>query len=475
MSRVLVVADGLIADSFIDKIADKKITEVDYTVVYKDKCNIKIENSNIEFVYFDATSRYRLKKVCQQKSYLAIYIIMDNPQEAKEVYKNIRSFNKKMRVVVLDNNKSFKDIEDSYLNSVDAPELLANRLYDFLPNVPVVAQTIGLNEGEIMEVMVPFASSYAYRHIGTIPQIKWKIVAIYRDNKLILPTTATMIKPRDRLLLVGKPQVLANVYNRIKNKSGVFPEPFGKNFYLFVDLNNDLDEVFRYIKEAILFVDNFANRELIIRVSNPHNLEIVNKIKDYEADNIRVYIKYDDIDQESIYGDIQSHDIGMILISYNTFAAKEIFAKFYDYRKLIYMFGDESTISIKEAIIVNSNKKKIEEISTIAFYVAEAFKLKLSLGIYNPNGELDNQNNKEIVEHFETLSHVYSYPIEIVKENKNPIKDIREKSDTLLILPYSNKIDLVSVFAYFYRDIDSLLFRIKKHPKLLIPIEEDNS
>ena len=473
MSRVLVIADGIVAESFIDKIATKKITELDYLVVYKDRCNIQIENSNIEFTSFDPTSKFRLKSVCSKGAYLVVYIIMQNADEALEVYKNIREFNSKVRIVVLDNNKKFKDIEDSYLNSVDAPELLSNRLYDFLPNVPVVAQTIGLNEGEIMEVMVPFSSTYAFRHIGTIPQKKWRIVAIYRDNKLILPTNATMIKPRDRLLLVGKPQVLANVYNRIRNKSGTFPEPFGRNFYLFLDLNNDIEDVVRYIKEAILFVDNFANRALVIRVINPNNLEAVNKIKEFEAENIRVFINYLDDYESNVHNDIINFDIGMILISYNSFALKTIFKKLYDFKKLVYTFGEESTESIKEALIVNSNEKKIEEISTIAFYIAEAFKLKLSFSIYDPNGKFENTQN--IIEHFETLSHVYNYPVNIEKKVKNPIKDIKERDSIMLILPYSDKIDLNSFFAYFNRDVDSLLFRIKKHPKLLIPIEEDNT
>ena len=473
MSRVLVIADGIVAESFIDKIATKKITELDYLVVYKDRCNIKIENSNIEFTSFDPTSKYRLRSVCSKGAYVVTYIIMQDANEAYEVYKNIRELNNKVRIVVLDNNKRFKDVEDSYLNSVDAPELLSNRLYDFLPNVPVVAQTIGLNEGEIMEVMVPFSSSFAFRHIGTIPQVKWRIVAIYRDNKLILPTNATMIKPRDRLLLVGKPQVLANVYNRIRNKSGIFPEPFGKNFYLYLDLDKDISDVIRYIKEAILFVDNFANRELIIRVTNPNNLEIVNRVKEFEADNIRVYVTYLNIDEKTIYSDIYEHDIGMVLISYSSFASRIIFEKLYDLKKLIYMFGEESTESIKEAVVVNSNEKKIEEISTIAFYIAEAFKLKLSLAIYDPSGNF--KDNQKIIEHFETLSHVYNYPINIEKKVKNPIKDIKERDSIMLVLPYSDKIDLESFFAYFKRDVDSLLFRIKKHPKLLIPIEEDNA
>ena len=474
MQKIIIVADGAIAEAFIEKISNKKVPDLEYTVILKEKNEKFKDNAFIKFFYFDPTSSFHLKKVCQGKEYSAFFIIMQNMQEALEVYKNLRQINKKVRVVALDLEEKFKDIEDSYLYIVDAIEILSTRLYDFLPNVPVFAQTIGLNQGEIMEVAVPFSSAYAFRHIGSIPQIKWKIAAIYRDNKLILPTNATMIKPRDRLLIVGKPQVLANVYNRIKNKSGIFPEPFGKNFYLFLSLEVDRDRALRYIKESILFLDKFEKRELIIRVTNISSLELLEKIKKFEKDNIRVLISYDDeIEDDIIYQDIQKYDIGLIIISNETFRSDGLYKKLFDYKKLIYILGEEPTESIKEAVIVNSGNKKIEEISTIAFYIAEAFNLKLEFLNYDPNGH--NKINKELIEHINTLSHVYNYPVEIKEKHKNPIRDIKNKKNILLILPYSKKMDVKSPLAYFKRDIDSILLRISKHPKLLIPIEESNN
>ena len=107
-------------------------------------------------------------------------------------------------------------------------------MYDQLPNVPLVAQNVGLGQGEIMEVHIPFGSSYAYRHIGSILQRKWKIAALYRDEKQILPTNATMIKPNDTLLILGKPLVLDGVYRTINKRMGLFPEPFGKEYLSFI-------------------------------------------------------------------------------------------------------------------------------------------------------------------------------------------------------------------------------------------------
>jgi hypothetical protein len=473
MQKIIVVADGAIAEAFIEKISNKKVPDLEYTIILKEKKEKFQDNSFIKFFYFDPTSIFHLKKVCKAREYNAFFIVMQNMQESLEVYKNLRSLNKKVRAIVLDLENRFKDFDDSYLYIVDAIEILSTRLYDFLPNVPVFAQTIGLNQGEIMEVAVPFSSSYAFRHIGSIPQIKWRIAAIYRDNKLILPTSATMIKPRDRLLIVGKPQVLANVYNRIKNKSGIFPEPFGKNFYLFLSLEEDKKNALRYIKESILFLDKFEKRELIVRVSNIDSLELLEEIKKFENDNIKILVSYDKIEYGTIYDDIQKYDVGLIIISNETFQSNDLSKELFNYKKLIYILGKEPTEAIKEAVIVNSGDKKVEEISTIAFYIAEAFKLKLDFLNYDPSRE--KKENKELIEHISTLSHVYNYPVDIKQKHKNPIRDIKSKKNILLIIPYTQDMDIKSLWAYFKRDIDSILLRISKHPKLLIPIEENSN
>ncbi len=468
MNSILIIADGKIADGFIDKINTKALSEFNYLVISKNSFDDTTVNTNIEFKQLDPTSLYRLKGVCVKDKFLAVYIIMQNYNEAREVYKNIRLLNKKVRIVLLDCDGVFRDLEDSNTNIVDAIELLANRLYDYLPNVPVTAQTVGLNEGEIMEVIIPFSSTFAFRHISSIPQIKWKIAAIYRDNKLLLPTNATMIRPRDRLLLVGKPQVLMNVYKKIRSQGGIFPEPYGKNFYLYLDIDRDGQKAIRYLKEAIYLLDKFDNKSLIIRVVNPNNFEIVNIIKSYESDKIRAIFSFDEIEEGTIATDISSYEIGLILLSQKCLLVNSFSKKLYVFKKLIYIFGESKIKKIKEAVVVKSDEKEMEEISSVAFYIAETLKVKLSLRDYNPQG--DFEDSKIIVEHFETLSHVHNTKVDIIQSKENPIKAIKKSKSILLVIPFKDNMNFNKFVAFFKRDVNCLLLRTNKHPKLLIPI-----
>ncbi len=471
MNNILIIADCKVAKRFIEIVTSKQISELNFYIVAKDKEFFNDLPSNIaNKIVLDPTSLYRLKSICKEGKYNSVFIAMQDANEAFEVYKNIRVLNKKVRIVALDNDDRFNDIEDAFLNILNSNEILANRLYDYLPTVPLVAQSIGLNQGEIMEVLVPFASSFSYRHISSIPQKKWRIVAIYRDNKLLLPTNATMIKPRDRLLIVGNPNVLNNVYKKIKNKSSQFPEPYGKNFYLILNIKNDKNDALKYLEDAIYLLDKFNNKELIVRVYNISNLEIVEKIKSYERDNIRVYISYDEVDEGVMFTDIQNHDVGLVLISYKSFNHNGCYEGLNEFKKLIYLFGNKRLNKIKESLIINTGKRDIEEISTVAFFISEALKTKLIFGDFNPTG--DFEESKDTIEHIEILSQVHNYPIEIIQKRENPVEEVKRMQDVLVVMPFKKEIELDTILLYFKRNVISLMLQMDSHPKLLIPIEE---
>jgi len=464
-NKILIIADGKVSQSFIKRISLKGISELDYTVISQDK---QIQSPVIEYIDIDPTSFFRLKQLCIANKFLSVFIIMKNPNEVRVVYKNIRKINQKIRIVLLDIDSDFSELDDSYTHIVDAVHLLSNRLYHSLPNVPLTAQSIGLNEGEIMEVMVPFASAFSYRHIGAIKQDNWKISAIYRNNELILPKRTTMIRPRDKLILIGRPNVLMSVYRRIRNKQGVFPEPFGKNFYLYLDINEDEEKVIRYIIKAQYLLDKFDNKELIIRVVNPNSMKIVNKIKEYESENIKIIFSYSQEEEGSISDDINKYDIGLILLSTESLMNNNFNKELYEYKKLVYVFGNNKISNIKEVVVTKSEDGEIEEISSVAFYIAEVLGVKLSLRDYSPNGEFED--SKIVIEHFETLAQIHNVEVNIIQERKNPIKAIRKSKNILLAIPFKKEIDF-SFWSFFKRDVNSLLIRTNQHPKLLIPIE----
>ncbi len=470
MKNILILADGSIAKHFIEWVDKKRVAENKYYVASHKK-NIVTEKmgKNISFIHADPTSFSKLRNMLEDVKYSNIFVVMEDMEEAKYTLKNISLVDKKVRVVLVnqwDDNEIGREGEN--ITILHSDELLAAHLYDNLPNVPVVAQNVGLGQGEIMEIHVPFGSTYAYRHIGSILQRKWKIAAVYRDEKQILPTNATMIRPNDTLLVLGKPLVLDGVYKTINKRMGLFPEPFGKNLYLLLDFRHDQNNVLLYIKESIYLLEKLEEKSLYIRVLYPNNFDLIDEIKLLESDHVALSICYENDDVKTLIEyDIYQHDIGLILNSIQTFKADNLKETLYDLRKLVYLFGDNLLYNIKECIILMSKNEKMESISSTAFDISESLNLKLSLGDFDPEGDFESK--QMIIEHYETLTHIFNMEINIEQKISNPIREIGNMQNILQIAPFEKKLNTDHFINLISTKIQDFLLTTQKHPKLLVP------
>jgi len=401
--------------------------------------------------------------------YSNVFIVMEDMEDAEYVLKNIALIDPKTRTILVnqwDNDEIGKDAQN--LTVIHSDELMAAHLYDHLPNVPLVAQNVGLGRGEIMEIHVPFGSSYAYRHVGSILQRKWKIAAIYRDEKQILPTTATMIRPNDTLLVVGKPLVLDGVYKTINKRIGLFPEPFGKDIYLLLDFRYDKENALIYLKEGIYLLEKLENISLYVRILYPNDFELIDALKSYETDNIMVSVSYESEEIKNIIEyDIQQHDIGIIMNSIKTFEADDLKNTLYNLKKLVYLFGDKLLYNIKKCVVLMSGNEKMESISATAFDISESLGLSLMLGDFDPEGDFESK--KMIIEHYETLTHIFNMKIDIEQKVANPIRELSNMNEILQVAPFEKNLNSDNLMKLISTKIQDFILTTTRHPKLLVP------
>jgi len=476
MKNILILAEGLSAEHFIKRINQKRIGDNHYVIVTPDPQFPIPAKPVVEMQHhrFDPTSYSKLREVLYATQFNMIFIILNSPDETRETLKNIRMVDEKIRIYLLDHWDAFDESDESYTQVFNLNQLIANRLFDHLPNVPLVAQNVGLSEGEIMEVGIPFGSSFAYRHIGSISQVKWRIVALYRDAKLILPTAATMIKPQDSILIVGKPNILNNVYQRIINKEGLFPEPFGKHLYLLLDLSFDADQALNYISEALYMQERLEGRKLIVRVINPGDFALLGAIKSLANTQVEIAVEYQSREVGAVItADMQQYNIGLIFTSSDTFSGDTIASELLDLKKLVYIFGETPLYTVTNSVILMGEDEEMESISSTSFYISETLGFDLCLCNFDPEG--DFQSRKMIVEHYETLSHATHYPITIKEKKANPIRTLASMENILQIAPLTYDLDTGSFLSRFSTKPKDHLLRDTKHPKLLIPVVLDNS
>ena len=472
MKNILILANGDMAKHFVQWIGKSRIDDNSYYITcsepHIDEMVYKVDNLN--FIDIDPTSYIRLKNIMKERDFSIIFVVMNEKEEALATLKNIRII-RSTTLVVFVSKWGHMVLNDDYISIVNLDDILASSLYEKLPNVPIIAKNVGLGRGEIMEILVPFGSSFAYRHVGAISYRKWRIVAIYRKEKQILPNNATMILPNDRVVVIGNPLILEEIYKRINKRQGFFPEPFGKNLYLIINLQQSKEETLLQINEAIFLSNQLPKTKLYIRIFNIHDLNFLKELRKFETADIILSITYvegeifSDIDY-----DVTQFDIGLFLLSNEQFFAKKYKKHLYGLIRPIYIFGDKSLYNIKQSVILMGDKVEMEALSTSAFDFSESLGLQLSLCDYNPEGDFDE--SKDVVSHYETLSRFYNYKVQIEQKKVNPIRELLKDEDILHIAPFTKNINKSFLMNLFSTEVSHYLISIKKHPQLLIPADK---
>jgi len=470
MRKVLIIASGIVAKHFLGAAAKGYGGKNDFLVVASSRDDLPPLPENFDIHIFDSTSFFKLNKLFSN-DIIEVFIISDSEEHTIESYKVIRVINKDLVITILD---SFGlNIEDKNATLIDSAKLLANRLLDKLPNVPVFAQSIGLGMGEVMEVSVPFGSSFVYRSISTIYQHNWKIVGIYRKDKLLIAKNEDVIQPDDNLLVIGDPVVLRNVYQAIKRELGQFPAPFGNNIYLYIDMRRDCPkEIIHMVDESLVLNKKLKNKRLIIRITNPTNIELYDHLKSLESKSVIVDIDFRNHSFAQILEmDFRRYSIGLIMLSKRNFMDYQNLKILYKMSVPVLKFGKGRVEESKDGIVLMSQYQEIQEISPVVFDISSQIDSTISIYEYI----IDDDHKSEIIEHYTNLSRIYNKRVEFfVLENTNPIRAIRKKKGVVQFLPFNNELLRSRRYWFLSTSIERVYFILGDNYQVFIPVKNIN-
>jgi len=467
LKKILIISDGVVGEHFIQRAMETYTSEnIYYVVQVKEKEYEDVNPARFKFYQFDPTSLYKLSNLLKME-FIQVFIAMDELIDVENTIKNIRTMKKQLRVIVL--NRWNMVNEDPNVVLINSNELLASRLLDYLPNVPVIAQNVGIGEGEIMEVLVPFGSSFFYRHIGVIEQKNWRIVAIYRNRKLIMPSRRRMIQPNDLLVLVGDPAVLRSVYRAIKRELGQFPEPFGSNLYLYIDMNivNHLT-IEEFVRRAVFAHKKFKHN-LIIKIVNPGNIAIIEHINEFRDNNVIIDIDYKCKNIEnSFHNDIKQYHIGLVIVSKELFANYAMRTILYESHVPVLKISEKPFASVKDAVLILSDNRDLEKVSSTIFDISEQMGFNIELHNYIN----EHQDEKEqVIEHYNNLSTIFSKSIKVIKESDNPIRSLKQKDNFIQILPFTHKLTKKRIYSTLSTDSEILYYKLDDYHQIFIPVQ----
>jgi len=466
MKKILLIVDGILAKHFLERVMAYKDSENHYTVIAYRKKSLPECSKPENFTYFefDPTSFSKLS-VIMKEDFFQVMILVSKQIDAMATYENVRRLNSKVQIVMMD--RWGIQSQDADLQLIDSREVLASRFADYLPDMPVIAQNIGLGAGEIMEIQVPIGSSYVYRHIASIQQKKWRIVALYRNNALILARPTLMIQPNDVLLTIGDPNVLNNVFLSVKQELGRFPSPFGSNIYCFLDMLEMSEERMETIlNDAMMMHSKINSKRLHVKIINPTNNKLFTKTKNLNNSHISVNIDYFNRDASHfLVGDVAHYDVGLIVTDTKYFNKQK--ALFHKAKVPIFKIGKGGFANLKIGAILASDSEEIEKGSSVILDCCTQLDLEVSLYHYSPN-TMDQKSS--LVEHFENLSRLFGKEVEIIQDReKNPLIKLQKRYDLLQFVPFYRKILDSRVAAFLSTDIERLPHRLEDCYQIYIP------
>ena len=173
--------------------------------------------------------------------------------------------------------------------------------------------------------------------------------------------------------------------------------------------------------------------------------------------------------RELIEYDIQSFDIGLVLNSIETFEKLNLAKKFFQLRKLVYLFGDKTLYDITRSVVLMTHKSEMESISSAAIDFSESLGLAMHLCDFDPEGEFDNK--KMIIQHYEALSQIFNYKVDVDQEIVNPIRTLKNMDNIIQIAAFGQETKKKSIFNLISTKTEDFLLTSKKHPKILVPSE----
>lgn len=473
MKNVLVILDGKIAKYLIKRMIDLNNNLNQYDIVYMNDAILSNDSpSNFTFYKFDPTSFSKLKFVLNKSLYQNALIALDTKEDTLAVVYNIRVKYKELNFTVYD--QWGLDLEDKNIQYYRGNDIISNGLVEQLPNIPVFAQNIGLRQGEIMEIKVPFGSTYAYRYIGSIGQKDWKIVALYRNGKLINIKPSMIIKPNDVIIIIGKSDVLIQVYNAISKLNTQFPMPFGKNIYLYIDMfvQNE-EEIISAIKDVRILHQRMKNNQLVVKITRPTTIESLNKIKFnlHQIPHMKLEIDYHNMGIHTILKEDKIRfDIGLLVLTKSILTHKEAIKDIILLKLPIFKVGDENISSLKHTLVLLNDERLYEQISPTLFDISSQLKIKLKVLDIDPIGD---KNRDGLIAHFNNLSKIFGENIIVVKEAVNPIKQLNKEHNILQVLPLRKNMFQKRLMKFFTIDSDLLSYDNNKFNQILMPVIED--
>ncbi len=371
----------------------------------------------------DGTSKLMLKKAGIEEAKAFVACTGDDEVNI-EACRLAKEFNVSSIFAVSNSTENDRLYEKEEINFVDKAVATASLLEREIESGIVTPTNIGLGKGEIIEVTVMPTSIIAGYPVGKFSSKRWRIVAIFRGDRLILPKQKTIVKPGDRVLIVGDPKILKYISGLIKSGEPQFPLQFGVEEVVFLPEND-----FRAVSDARFFFNSTKLQKISVYSCFPVDDSLRSQFP--QQRRILKTIKHLKQCEKEFIEIIREENFGLIVIPDKY---KE-FPLFLGIKPLPILAAEETYSPVLIARGTSPVKKIIVPISgSFSSFRALEAATELSLmweaeltAIYVASGDSDRKV-QPLKERLAKFSNMYKIPINFTVRVGNPVTEFAKES-----------------------------------------------
>jgi hypothetical protein len=136
---------------------------------------------------------------------------------------------------------------------------------------------IGLGKGEILEVEVHPHSRLANKPLAALHPKSWHVGIVYREGNILIPGGDTILRPKDKVVILGDPKVLRTVTDLLTFRFTLFPLEYGDT--LVALFTNGEEE--RFLEEIAYLLGVFPLKNALFLLP-PGSDDLAGRLRDRE-------------------------------------------------------------------------------------------------------------------------------------------------------------------------------------------------
>jgi Trk K+ transport system NAD-binding subunit len=238
-TRLIVIGVGKIGADLLQKLSkDYELLCID-NAPGMDEIVKKLRGEGTVVMQADATSRLVLEEAGVNEAECVIITTTSEPVNIEVCRLLQEHFRPKRVIAVGTSSEGIRRLTELGAEVQDLFAVGAAGIRNLLEQRTRTATAIGLGKNEILEVELHPHSRLANKPLRNLAPLRWKIGIIYREGNIIIPRGDTVLRPKDRVILLGDPGVLKTVAEIMTFSFEKFPLEYGSTVVAYLAGSED--------------------------------------------------------------------------------------------------------------------------------------------------------------------------------------------------------------------------------------------